>query len=490
VNAPVFNALPQLEPTKLWSHFQQLCDHPRPSKKEQAVVDYVLNFAQQHNLAVKQDGVGNVIISKPATEGLGHLRGVVLQSHLDMVPQKNLDSDHDFETDTIKAYIDGDWVTAQGTTLGADNGIGVAAILAVLEATDIPHGPIEALLTIDEEAGMTGANGLQAGWLNGDILLNLDSEDEGELFVGCAGGEDVNITLPYTAESVSANTVAFELAITGLKGGHSGCDIHLGRGNANKITNRLLSEALKQFTLGVNEFNGGTLRNAIPREAFTVITVAESEASSFKAFVVRFENALKAEIAGSESNLSIQLSLVDVPATQIPSELLARFIKAVYACPNGVARMIDALPDVTETSSNLAIIFNDDKNIYVQCLVRSSIDSARQERCDAIASVFELVGANAVQANDYPGWEPDMESPLLTMMIAKHEQVLGYKPEVKVIHAGLECGILGATYPNWDMISFGPTIRGAHSPDEKVHIPAVASFWKYLQATLADIPQK
>ena len=479
-----------LQPTELWSHFQQLCNRPRPSKEEQAVVDYVLEFAARNNLESLVDEVGNVIVRKPATAGMEDRRGVILQSHLDMVPQKNAASSHNFSTDPISAYIDGDWVTAEGTTLGADNGIGCAAMLAVLESSDIPHGPIEALFTIDEEAGMTGAQGLQPGVLQGDILLNLDSEDEGELFVGCAGGVDVNIKLPFASEPVPQNSVAFELNVGGLVGGHSGLNINDGRGNANKITNRLLHTAVEQFGVGVYQFNGGTLRNAIPREAFTGIIVAADKADAFGAWVEQFATVVAAELAGVEESFAITLTPAELPASQIERATLDRFIQAVYACPNGATRMVSSLPGVVETSNNLAVVFNDEKNIYVQSLTRSASDSARDDLAEAVASSFRLAGAEVHTAGAYPGWKPKMDTDLLSMMVAKHNQLFGYEPKVTVIHAGLECGILGSIYPNWDMISFGPTIRGAHSPDEKVSIPAVASFWAYLKGALADIPSE
>ncbi|MGS2723040.1 aminoacyl-histidine dipeptidase [Porticoccus sp. GXU_MW_L64] len=480
----------QLQPTELWSHFQELCNRPRPSKEEQAVVDYVLEFAARHNLQSQVDKVGNVIVRKPATSGMENCRGVILQSHLDMVPQKNADSSHNFSTDPINAYVDGDWVTADGTTLGADNGIGCAAMLAVLESADIAHGPLEALFTIDEEAGMTGAQGLQPGLLQGDILLNLDSEDEGELFVGCAGGVDVNIKLPFASQPVPADCVAFEVNVGGLVGGHSGLNINDGRGNANKITNRLLSTAVQRFGVGVYQFNGGTLRNAIPREAFTGITVPAGEAGAFTAWVTEFAAVVSAELAGVEPGFAIAMTPAELPETQIDNGVLTRFIQAVYACPNGATRMINSLPGVVETSNNLAVVFNDDDNIYVQSLTRSASDSARDDLAQAVASSFRLAGADVHTAGAYPGWTPKMDTELLTMMVARHKALFEYEPKVSVIHAGLECGILGSIYPHWDMISFGPTIRGAHSPDEKVSIPAVASFWQYLKAALADIPGK
>lgn len=482
--------LVELQPAELWTHFQELCNRPHPSKQEQAVVDYVLGVAKARGLESKVDNVGNVIISKPATAGMEDRVGVILQSHLDMVPQKNASSSHNFATDPIKAYVDGEWVTAEGTTLGADNGIGCAAMLAVLESTDIPHGPLEALFTIDEEAGMTGAQGLEPGWLEGEILLNLDSEDEGELFVGCAGGVDVNIKLPYQSEPVNSNSVAFEMNVGGLVGGHSGLNINDGRGNANKLTNRLLNEAIEHFGVGVYQFNGGTLRNAIPREAFTGITVPADQVESFKAYVDEFASLARTELLGVDDGLTVTLEAAELPEKQIARDCLKKFIKAMYACPNGAARMVSALPGVVETSNNLAVVFSDDQFIYVQCLTRSAVDSARDDFARAVASAFELAGADVHFGGAYPGWTPKMGTPLLEMMVAKHNELFGYEPKVTVIHAGLECGILGATYPHWDMISFGPTIRGAHSPDEKVFIPAVANFWTYFKVALEAIPAK
>ena len=483
-------SLNSLYPNDLWKIFGKFCSIPHPSKHERKIADYVISFAKELNLEVFEDKVGNVIIRKPATKGYENRKGVILQGHLDMVPQKNSDTKHDFEKDPIVAYIDGDWVTAKGTTLGADNGIGAAAALAIVKSNDIAHGPIEVLLTIDEETGMTGAFGLESGTLKGDIMMNLDSEDEGELYIGCAGGVDTSAEFTYSEEGFPAGHVAYDVTIKGLKGGHSGLDIVLGRGNSNKILNRFLWNSLRKFDLRLASFEGGTLRNAIPRESFAVVTIPISKVAEFEKYVKEFETTVKKELSATEPDMmffaeksNFQGNVIDINSTH-------KLINAVYSCPNGVIRMTVEMPGLVETSLNLAIVKSEKGKINVHCLLRSSVDSAKEDLSHMVESVFTLAGAKVNHAGGYPGWKPNVASPILQTMKDVYNNKYGKIPEVKAIHAGLECGIIGAVYPNLDMISFGPTIRYPHSPDEKVNIATVGKFWDYLVETLKNVPVK
>jgi dipeptidase D len=479
-----------LQPKALWKNFYSLTQIPRPSGKEQASIEFVKKFAQDLKLETIVDKVGNVIVRKPATPGMENRKGIVFQGHLDMVPQKNSDKKHDFEKDPIDAYIDGEWVKANGTTLGADNGIGVAAALAILESKDLVHGPVEALFTIDEETGMTGAFGLEPGILKGDILMNLDSEDEGELYVGCAGGLDANMTFPFKATPVPAGMVAYKISITGLKGGHSGLDIILGRGNSIKLLFRFMYHAEKNFGLRLASVDGGSLRNAIPREAFAIVVVPAAKASDFEKAAAKYLSIYKSEFSMTEPTLSFVNEKVSMPSSLIDEKTQFNIIRAAFGCPNGVVRMSDSVPGLVETSNNLARVYSDDKNIYAQCLLRSSVDSAKDALADKVASVFEIAGANVQFSGGYPGWKPNPSSPILTVMKDVYNKKFGKTPEVKAIHAGLECGLLGGVYPNWDMISFGPTIRFPHSPDEKVNIETVNKFWDFLVEVLKEVPVK
>jgi dipeptidase D len=419
-------------------------------------------------------------------------KGVILQGHLDMVPQKNSDKNHDFTKDPIEAIVDGEWVKANGTTLGADNGIGVSAALAVLASNKIEHGPIEALFTATEETGMDGAVGMKPGVMKGVILINMDSEDEGELYVGCAGGEDVNAQFKFTEVPVPADSIAFQLNVTGLKGGHSGMDIALGRGNANKIFFRLLKEAYKICGVRLSSISGGNLRNAIPREAFGVITVHYEKADKLVGQIAGLTNIIKRELSATEPTLKIELSKIEMPASLIDEKTQINLTHAIVACPNGVIRMSDSMPGLVETSSNLAIVKSDNatKAISIACLMRSSVDTAKADLGSMMESVFTLAGAEMSLTGGYPGWKPNMNSPILKTMQQVYQSKFGRIPEIKAIHAGLECGILGGTYPNWDMISFGPTIRSPHSPDERVNIESVGKFWNFLVETLKNIPTK
>ncbi|MFO7864716.1 MAG: aminoacyl-histidine dipeptidase [Salinivirgaceae bacterium] len=480
-----------LEPKIIWEHFYSLTQIPRPSKKEEAVRAFMKKFGQDLGLETIEDEVGNIIIRKPATKGYEDRKGVVLQGHLDMVPQANSDSNHDWEKDPIDAFVDGDWVTAKGTTLGADNGMGVAAAMAVLSSTDIEHGPVEGLFTVDEEAGMTGANALKPGILKGDILLNMDSEDEGELYVGCAGGEDANITFTFDNDKYPADYKAFKLSITGLKGGHSGMDIPLGRGNANKILFRLMNKTQKEFGVRMADINGGSLRNAIPREAFAVIAIPSAAEKQFKEYIAEFEGIVKNELSAVDPGVSIKLEPTDAPKFVIDQKTQENLTDAIMAVPNGVIRMSDAMPGLVETSTNLAVVKTIEGNkIIAQCLMRSSVDSAKEELAERMVSTFRLAGAQVERSGAYPGWKPNMDSEILKVMQKSYKDKWGKTPEIKAIHAGLECGILGSAYPHWDMISYGPTIRFPHSPDEKVNIATVEKFWQWTLETLKSIPKK
>ena len=483
--------LTALKPALVWKHFAEIVRIPRPSSHEEKIREYVLGVARALGLECREDQAHNVYVRKPASPGMENRKGVVLQAHLDMVPQKNNDKDFDFLTDPIDAYIDGDWVTADGTTLGADNGIGAAAILAVLEDDTLAHGPLEALFTATEETGMDGAFGLKAGLLQGDILLNLDSETEGELYVGCAGGMDANMTFDYAAAAVPAGDYkAVRLTVKGLKGGHSGIQIVAQRANANKLLFRLLNAEAAKRGLLLASVDGGGLRNAIPREAEAVVLVPAAEYAAFAEAVKSYEKTVVAEFAGIEDSVSVRAELCDAPAAIIPADVASKLIRAVAGCPDGVVRMSVAMPGLVQTSSNLARVVSDGTTVRLQALLRSSVRSEKEALGEAIAAVFALAGARTELTGSYDGWNPDMSSPILKAMTASYEQLYGRKPAVTAIHAGLECGIIGSNYPGLDMISFGPTICYPHSPDEKVEIASVAKFYDFLVRTLANIPQK
>lgn len=479
-----------LEPKVLWNNFYSLTQIPRPSGKKEEIGKFLVEFGKSLGLETLQDEIGNVLVRKPATPGMEDRKGVVLQSHMDMVPQKNSNVDHDFAKDPIQTIIEGEWVRANNTTLGADNGIGVAAAMAVLQSTDIPHPAVEMFITVDEETGMDGAFGLQPNFLKGDILINMDSEDEGELYVGCAGGLDANISFRYKEEEVPADDVAFMLSLTGLKGGHSGVDIHLQRANANKLIFRFLKSAVAEVEARMSCIEGGNLRNAIPREAFSVITVPKGNEDNLMELVAEYEALFIEEFKGVEESISFKAEKTERISGLMPEEVQDDLINAVTACPNGVYRFIPEVPDVVETSNNLAIVRSDGKGIEVKCLIRSSVESRKEELGSAIESVFSLAGGKVEFSGAYPGWKPNLESPILKEMIKVYERDFGKTPKILIIHAGLECGILGTNYPEMDMISFGPTIRFPHSPDEKVNIETVQKFWDYLQKTLAEIPAK
>lgn len=485
------NVLSSLEPKAVWRIFEQICNIPHPSKKEKAIAEYVVKFGKDLGLETLTDPIGNVLIRKPASPGMENRQTIILQGHLDMVPQKNNDTAHDFEKDPIKPFIDGEWVKAKGTTLGADNGIGSAAAMAVLEDKSLVHGPIECLFTIDEETGMTGAFNLQAGFLKGDILMNLDSEDEGELYIGCAGGMDTTVEFKYKEEAIPAGSEAFRIDVKGLKGGHSGIDIILGRGNANKLINRILWHGFREHKLRLASIEGGSLRNAIPREAIAIITLPKEEIAKFKKCFDKLVAEILNEYKSVEPDMAITISNTNMPAFVMDANTTRNLLNSIYACPNGVSRMVADMPGVVETSNNLAIIKSDKGVIQIAALQRSSVDSAKEELGHMIRSVFEMANADMIEhSGSYPGWKPNVDSPILKAMKEGYKAKFGKTPEVKVIHAGLECGIIGGVYPNLDMISFGPTIRHPHSPDEKVNIKTVGLFYDFLLETLKNAPLK
>lgn len=483
--------LSALKPSLVWKHFAEIARIPRPSSHEEKIRKYVLDFARSQGLECKEDAAHNVYVRKPAAKGMEDRKGIILQAHLDMVPQKNNDKKFDFVKDPIEAYVDGEWVTADGTTLGADNGIGVAAIMAVLEDKSLIHGEIEALFTATEETGMDGANGLKKGLLKGDILLNLDSEEEGELYVGCAGGLDANITFKYTAEPVPArNHTAARISVKGLKGGHSGIQIGYQRANANKVLFRFLRDVSREYEVLLCSVDGGGLRNAIPREAEAVVMVKTKDFEAFAKQLKAFEKTVKAEFEGIEDAVSIKVKECEAPKEMISREVAANLIKAVVGCPNGVLKMSMSMHGLVQTSTNLARVVSDGKTVKLQCLLRSSVNSEKDELGESIASVFELAGAKVALTGAYNGWNPDMNSPILAAMKASYKELYKKEPSVTAIHAGLECGIIGSNYPKLDMISFGPTICFPHSPDEKVNIASVGKFYDFLIHTLRNAPKK
>ena len=479
-----------LEPRGLWNYFHQITQIPRPSKKEGRIVEFVKEFGKKNNLETYVDSLGNVIIRKPATKGMENRKGVIFQTHLDMVPQKNNDKVHDFEKDPIETVIDGDWVKANGTTLGSDNGIGVAATLDLLASKEAKHGPVEALFTIDEETGMTGVFGLEKGILKGDILINLDSEIEGEICVGCAGGIDVSAKKAYAEETSPKGMLAYRVTVKGLKGGHSGVDIALGRANSNKLMFRFLMQAEADFGIRLSEAAGGDLRNAIPRESYCVLLVSETRANEFEKFVSGYEKIYKSEYSDTEPDLIFICEKAGLPAKVMNKDEQFRIIRAIYACPDGVQRMSQAVEGLVETSTNMAIVKCSGGNMICHNLTRSSVDSAKEAAAWKIAAIFHLIGADASLSGGYPGWKPNMKSPVLNTIKAVYRKMYGDDPEVKAIHAGLECAIIGGIYPNLDMISFGPTIKFPHSPDEKVNIPSVKKFYDFMLETLKNIPEK
>ena len=482
-----------LNPQCVWKNFYALTQIPRPSKHEEKAVAFLVKFGKDLGLETFRDEVGNVIIRKPATKGMEDRKGIILQAHVDMVPQKNNDKVHDFTKDPIETRVvhkeDGDWLYANGTTLGADDGLGVAAAMAVLESKDLAHGPIEALITVDEETGMTGANALKPGLLKGDILINLDSETEGELYVGCAGGLDCNAVFNYREEPLPKGYKVFSVNVKGLRGGHSGMDIHEGRGNANKVMARVLLPLLRDMDCKLCSIEGGNLRNAIPREAVAVVAVPADTVDDFKKVVEETDAVVRKEIGLIDPNVTITCEPAKAK-TVIAGRTALKLVKAIYACPNAVDRMSLAVKDLVESSNNLAIVKSEAGKIRIRCLMRSSTDSIKYDLAEAFRATFELAGAKVSFAGGYSGWSPNMESPILKTMRAQYKKLYGVEPAVMAIHAGLECGIMGGIYPNWDMISCGPTLKSPHSPDERCYIPSVEKWWNFIKAVLADAPRK
>jgi dipeptidase D len=480
-------AVRQLEPLSLWNHFADLNAVPRPSKKEERVRQFMIDFAQSHDLLVEVDDIGNVVIKKPASNGMENRKSVILQSHLDMVHQKNNDTTFDFENQGIDMYVQDGVVGARGTTLGADNGIGVAAIMAILSSIDIPHPPIEALFTIDEETGMTGAKKLDQKILNSSILLNLDTEEDDEIDIGCAGGIDITGSRTYQLENHEDGMPAYKIIVKGLKGGHSGMDIHKGLGNANKINTRLLDAMQKKEPIHLQEFQGGSLRNAIPREAASVVRFRESDNVNIIAAFEKCRDAIHKEYQSLEPNLAIEIEQVDGGAT-LNSKDSEHLIYTLLGIPNGVYRWSPDFEDLVESSNNLAKVTLKEGQLEIACLTRSSVESQKDDLKASVRGVMILNDLHVEFSGDYPGWQPDLNSDMLKIARTKYQELFTDKPRVVACHAGLECGILGERYPGLDMISFGPNIRGAHSPDEHVEIESVQKFWKFLKAMLEEIP--
>lgn len=483
------NKLLSLEPERLWYYFNEILTIPRPSKKEGKIIEYLISFGKKYTLETIQDEVGNVLIRKQATPGMENRKTVVLQSHVDMVCEKNNDIDFDFNNDPIQAWIDKGWVKAKGTTLGADDGIGIAAQLAILESKTIVHGPVECLFTIDEETGLTGAFGLKPGFLKGEILLNLDSEDDGELFIGCAGGKDTVINMGYVKEDIPSHFNSFKLTVTGLLGGHSGDDIHKGRGNANKLLNRMLWQAGKEFGLRLTEFNGGNLRNAIAREANALINIPEKNTERFNTFISSFAKTLQTEYRVTEPGLNVILSKVSPLTYVLNPESQNKLLNAIYTCPHGVIAWSAEIDNFVETSTNLASVKFKDDLIKITTSQRSSVESAKEDIGNMVASTFLLAGAKVKHTDGYPGWTPNPDSEIVSITSNIYKKLFLQDPKVLAIHAGLECGLIGDVYPLMDMISYGPTIKGAHSPDERLKIDTVSKFWDITIEVLKNIPQ-
>ena len=482
------NELRKLEPICLWNKFADLNGVPRPSKKEERIIEFIKAFGNSLGLETFEDQIRNVIIRKPATPGMENRKSIVLQSHLDMVHQKNNDTVFDFDVQGIEMFVDNDWIKAKGTTLGADNGIGVATIMAILESDSIPHPAIEALFTIDEETGMTGALNLKAGILKGSILLNLDTEQDDEIDIGCAGGIDVTAIGNYQMEELPADYSAWRISVKGLNGGHSGMDIHKGLGNANKIMNRLLYKGFELFGLAVSEINGGSLRNAIPRESESIIILPKNKINDFNTAFEQLIKDIKFELKTTEPTLQIGLQEVPLPDLIMNSVSQIQLINAIYSVSNGVYRMSADIDNLVETSNNLARVIVKDGKIFIACLTRSSIESSKMDLAQALEANFKMANLQVSFSGSYPGWTPNVSSPILKVLTSVYEQLHQKKPKVVACHAGLECGILGKNYPNMDMISFGPTILGAHSPDERVSISSVQKYWRFVLEILKAIP--
>ena len=480
-----------LKPAGVFRYFEEICQVPRPSKKEEKMIAYLKEFGKKNGLDTLVDEAGNVLIKKPATPGLENRKTVVLQSHIDMVCEKNNDVNHDFLNDPIETEIDGEWLKAKGTTLGADNGIGVATELAILTDDSIEHGPLECLFTVDEETGLTGAFALKEGFMNGEILLNLDSEDEGELFIGCAGGVDSVAEFTYNEVSVPAGYFCCKIQVKGLKGGHSGGDIHLGRGNANKILNRFLSQAFKKYDLYLCEIDGGNLRNAIAREAHAIVAIPEADKHDLRADLNIFASEVQAEYNVSDPELQLLMESENTCEKALDKDTTRHLLQALYAVPHGVYAMSQDIPGLVETSTNLASVkMKPGCIIRIETSQRSSTASSKQDIATMVRTVFEMAGARVSFGDGYPGWKPNPHSEILGIATESYQRLFGVEAKVKAIHAGLECGLFLDKYPSLDMISFGPTLQGVHSPDERMLIPTVQKFWNHLLDILKHIPAK
>ncbi len=480
-----------LEPKILWHYFADVIKIPRPSGKEEKIRQYLIDFGEKSGLETVTDKTGNVLIRKNATSGMEAMKPVVLQGHMDIVAEKNAESNHDFENDPISAYINGEWITANGTTLGADDGIGIAAMLAVLSDKELKHGPIECLFTVEEETGLTGAKGLEPGLLNGKTLINLDSEDEGELFIGCAGGIDTLATFSYKTKRIHNNSIAYKITVNGLRGGHSGDEIDKGLGNSNKILNRILWNAEKLYKIKISDFNGGNLRNAIPREASAIIVIREKHKNNFENYFKDISREIKNELATTEPGLKIKHERIERPGEVLREGIQKRLLNAIYACPHGVIAMSQEMKSMVETSTNLASVkFIEGNRILITTSQRSSVNSAKQDIADQVASTFHLAKAKVEYTGNYPGWAPNPDSEIAKLLAGSYEKLFNEKPVVRSIHAGLECGLFLEKYPDLDMISVGPQMKGVHSPDEKLHIGSTQRFWKLLVDVLENMPEE
>lgn len=483
-------SIQELEPKSVFTYFAEICKIPRPSKKEDKIIAYLLGFAKKQGFKVKKDAAGNILIAKPATPGMENRKTVILQGHMDMVCEKNDDVDFNFDSDPIQAYVDGEWVKARGTTLGADCGIGMAAQLAILADGNIKHGPIECLFTVDEETGLTGAAELQPDFLTGTILLNLDSEDEGEIFIGCAGGIDTTALFPYKRVPVPTDYVSLKIKVRGLRGGHSGDDINKGLGNANKILNRFLWRARTKYDLQLSSFDGGNLRNAIAREATAILTIHKEDKAELIKDLESYETIIRNEFKVAEPSLKVSIEGCAMPEYVIDETCQFDLLNALYACPHGVLAMSQEIEGLVETSTNLASVkFIQNDQIIVSTSQRSSIDTAKRDAVNMVTSVFSLANANVKSGDGYPGWAPNKSSEILKIAEKVYHDTFKVSPAVKAIHAGLECGLFLEKYPALDMISFGPTLRGVHSPDERLNIESTQKFWLFLCNLLENIPE-
>jgi dipeptidase D len=482
--------LSALQPQPVWDIFEEICQHPHPSKQEEKLAKYIMGWAKENNLTVKTDTLGNIIIKKPATVGMENRKPVVLQGHIDMVCEKNSDVEFDFENDPIQTVVDGDWVRAKGTTLGADNGIGVAMAMAVMQSKDIPHPPLEALFTLDEETGLTGAIQLDKGMLDAEILINLDSEEDGAFTIGCAGGMNTSGSFKYHSEPVPSGTVAYQLALKGLKGGHSGIEIHDGRGNAIKFLNRTLWNLNNELDIRVSSINSGNKHNAIPREGFATVVIPQKDEKSFLDFIGTHDKIFKEEYQSKEPNISLSAIKTELPGKVLKKEVQNSIFNTFYAMPHGVLRMSPDIPGLVQSSTNFAIVETHPEEVFVLTSQRSSIESEKDDVAAMVKAAFDLGGANVKQGDGYPGWQPNVNSPILKTAIEVFKSMYGHEPKIEAIHAGLECGLVGEKYPGMDMLSFGPNLKDVHSPDECVQISTVGKCWNLLKEILKNIPEK